>query len=63
MELNLTSIQDTDPESSTKHSTESSTKNSTKASSKDQGTNVTNVTVKDSGKSRNTGILNKAKVV
>ncbi|XP_052714791.1 uncharacterized protein LOC128188049 [Crassostrea angulata] len=58
VELNLTSIQDTDPESSTKHSTESSTKNSTEASSKDQGTNVT---VKDSGKSRNTGILNKAK--
>nr|XP_034336382.1 tyrosine-protein phosphatase non-receptor type ptp-2-like [Crassostrea gigas] len=58
VELNLTSIQDTDPESSTRHSTESSTKNSTEASSKDQGTNVT---VKDSGKSRNTGILNKAK--
>lgn len=56
----MTSIQDTDPESSTKHSTESSTKNSTEVSSKDQGTNVT---VKDSGKSRNTGILNKAKVV
>lgn len=60
MEFNLTFIQDTDPESSTKHSTESSTKNSTEVSSKDQGTNVT---VKDSGKSRNTGILNKAKVV
>lgn len=60
VELNLTSIQDTDPESSTKHSTESSTKHSTEAFTKDQGTNVT---VKDSGKSRNTGILNKAKVV
>lgn len=60
VELNLTSIQDTDPESSTKHSTESSSKNSTEVSSKDQGTKVT---VKDSGKSRNTGILNKAKVV
>lgn len=60
MELNLTSIQDTDPESSTKHSTESSTKHSTEASTKDHGTNVT---VKDSAKSRNAEILNKPKVV
>lgn len=52
MELNLTSIQDIDPESSTKHSSEASTK--------DHGTNVT---VKDSGKSRNAGIFNKSTVV